>query len=235
MKNEIKEQAIIFRKTTNRPLSNFQIRVNDAAVDIALSQPNLMRKGNRGILLEKARQKVADSGYDFKKGASRSKKYGIVTAPKYSKMNQSVKEQRIKELEEDIADYSNSLEFKNKRLQQAELCKDYKLCDRLSEEIVECKGKLREVQNELKLLQKKSNKAKKRLEKFRKVNETASNMPVRSSTPVSPSASFRDSSPLPSSSHHDVVSEDDNGNVRQCSSDADLCSGDTQQTNSHFQ
>lgn len=74
MKHEIREQAIIYRKTANRPLSNFQMLVNEAAVEIAVSQPSLTRKGNRGILLEKARQLVADNGYNFKKGVSRSKK-----------------------------------------------------------------------------------------------------------------------------------------------------------------
>ena len=64
------------RKNANRPLSNFQVCVNAAAVELALGEPRLLRKGNRGELLEKARKKVADDGYCFKKGKSRSKIYG---------------------------------------------------------------------------------------------------------------------------------------------------------------
>ena len=44
-KNEIKEQAIIYRKTTNRPLTSFQAHVNQAAIELALSQPRLVRSG----------------------------------------------------------------------------------------------------------------------------------------------------------------------------------------------
>ena len=50
LKKEIEDQAIIYRKS---PLTDFQIRVNDAAIDLALLQPSLLRKGNRGILLRK--------------------------------------------------------------------------------------------------------------------------------------------------------------------------------------
>ena len=45
MRKEIEEQAVIYRKTAN---SDFQIRVNAAAVELALGQPSLLRKGNRG-------------------------------------------------------------------------------------------------------------------------------------------------------------------------------------------
>ena len=88
VRQEITDQAIIFRKTTNRPLSDFQLRVNEAAIELALAQPSLVRK--RGELLEMARKKVADDGYCFKKGKSRSKVYGSgdaePTVPKRSNM-----------------------------------------------------------------------------------------------------------------------------------------------------
>ena len=56
-------------------LTDFQERVNAAAVELALQNPALVRKGNRGELLEVARKKVSES-YTFKKGKSRSKMYG---------------------------------------------------------------------------------------------------------------------------------------------------------------
>ncbi len=60
-KMEIQDQAAIFRKTTNRPLTEFQVCVNDAAFELALSQPDLLRKGNRGILLDRKA-----SSYEFR-------------------------------------------------------------------------------------------------------------------------------------------------------------------------
>lgn len=72
MRKEIEQLAVLYRKTTNRPLSEFQHRINDAAIQIAHSDPSLLRKGNRG---EKARLKVAEDKYEFKKGASRFFKF----------------------------------------------------------------------------------------------------------------------------------------------------------------
>lgn len=149
---------------------------------MALLQPSLLRKGNRGLLLEKARKKVADEGYSFKKGVSRSKVYGNVgtNSSKRSKINQDVRENRLKEVQEDLTDLNAHIAFKEKRLSQAESLKDYKLCDRITEEIIECKSRKRELENELRLLNKKDRKAKKRVEALQ-------SKLIRSSTPVSSS------------------------------------------------
>lgn len=69
----ISEQALIYRRDNLTP---FQQKVNSAAVDLALQNPVLIQKGNRGELLNKARARVADEGYNFKKGKSRSRIYG---------------------------------------------------------------------------------------------------------------------------------------------------------------
>ena len=90
-RKEIQDQAVIYQKN---PLTEFQIQVNSAAAEVALLQPSLFQKGNRGLLLEKARKMVADQGYCFKKGASRSKMYGNAGAStlKRSKINQNTRE-----------------------------------------------------------------------------------------------------------------------------------------------
>ena len=143
MRKEIEEQALIFRKIANRPLSDFQVRVNHAAIELALGQPSLLRKGNRGELLEKACRKVADDGYYFKKGKSRSKVYGSsddtepASTTKRPKLNQQMREERIKELEEDLADVCSHITFKDKRCSQAEMARNYKACDEITEEIME--------------------------------------------------------------------------------------------------
>ena len=84
MRKEIEEQALIYRKTANRPLSDFQVRVNDAAIELALGQPSLLRKGNRGELLERARRKVADDGYC----PLRLRCIGVESATKCTRMKQ---------------------------------------------------------------------------------------------------------------------------------------------------
>ena len=49
MRKEIEEQAVIYHKTANRPLNDFEIRVNDAAIELAVGDPSLLRKGNHGV------------------------------------------------------------------------------------------------------------------------------------------------------------------------------------------
>ena len=155
-------QAIIYRKTTNRPLSNFQCKVNEAAIELALAQPNLVRK--RGELLTKARRKVSDDGYCFKKGKSRSKLYGTSpesVVPKRIKLDQKMRDERIKGIEEDIADISSHIAFNEKRCSQTEIAQNYKTCDEVTQEILECKSRKQELEKQLRLLMQKEKRSRK--------------------------------------------------------------------------
>ena len=204
VRQEITDQAIIFQKSTNRPLSDFQLHVNEAAIELALAQPSLVRK--RGELLEMARKKVADDGYCFKKGESRSKVYGSgdaePTVPKRLKLDQNIREERVKELEEDIAEISSHISFKEKRRTQAEIARNYKLCDDLTQEILECKGKKRELEKQLKLLLQKDRRSRKRKDRLKQISESRSRSTTpftsRSTTPLP--VTNRSTTPLPATS-----------------------------------
>ena len=84
--------------------------------------------------MDKARKKVADNGYCFKKGKSRSKIYGNGddtergSAPKQPKLYEKRRQERIKELQ-DLADVASHITFKEKRRSQAEIARNYKICD----------------------------------------------------------------------------------------------------------
>ena len=127
----LKKNVLIYHKIANSALSDFHIRVNDAAIELAFGQPGLLRKGNRGEMLEKAHRKVADDEYWFKKGKSQSKVYGssddIESAftPKQPKLNQQMREERIKELEEDLAEACSHITFKDNWCSQAEMARNY--------------------------------------------------------------------------------------------------------------
>lgn len=103
--DNIKKNAVIFKKSVNRPLSNYQLKINEAAIDVALESPSILC--NRGQLLEKARSKVIEDGYAFVKGKSRSK-YTIdasipgTSANKRAHFDEKVRSNRILELMEDI-------------------------------------------------------------------------------------------------------------------------------------
>ena len=115
-KQEIAEQALIY-KTEKRELTEFEKKVNEAAVELCLKDTTLLR--THGELLEKARKKVADDGYCFRKGRSRSKVYGdegTSSTPKRPKFDKEMRGERIKQIQDDVNDLNQVLAFKEKRL-----------------------------------------------------------------------------------------------------------------------
>ena len=119
--------------------------------------PNLLL--SRQKLLELARTKVNKGGYIFKKGKSRSKQMNDCPAPKRPKTSASVREKHIGELQEDIKDLRDRLQFKEKRRDQASMLRKYKVCDQLSEEISAVKKQLRDHKKELQLWMRKQQQA----------------------------------------------------------------------------
>lgn len=112
----------------------------------------------RGELLEKARRKVADEGYIFKKGRSRSKVYGnpeATTTPKRPKFDEEMVEERLQVVSEELSDISRMLQFKERRLSQAEAAKNYKQCEQVTEEIMSLKSRRHELESEKCIFEKK--------------------------------------------------------------------------------
>lgn len=67
----LREQATVYKKETVRPLSRYQHKINEAAQEICIKSPSMLR--NCSALLDAARVRVNES-YNFKKGKSRSKR-----------------------------------------------------------------------------------------------------------------------------------------------------------------
>lgn len=146
------EMAIIYRKETNRPLNKCQEKLNAASQQLCLRNPGLLRQ--RQFMIDAAREKVI-AGFQFVKGKSRSKK-GLKDeepARKRPKLSQSLRENRIKEIEEDLGDVNDRIGFKDKRISAALNMKEYKKCDDIKEEVTVLKHKRRELEAELKRLQ----------------------------------------------------------------------------------
>lgn len=150
----------------------------------------MVRKGNRGVLLELARKKASET-YSFRKGKSRSKAYGTSKdgspTPKRPKLDKEMRDNRIAELNEIIPDLAKRIAIKESRCQQAETVRNYKLCDELSEEIMHLKSEKREKEKELLLFEKKDIRAKKYEEaKIRRQSDctdTTGSSRSRSTTP----------------------------------------------------
>ena len=70
--------------------------------------------------------------YNFIKGKSRSKSSGSGDTPKRPKTTEALRLKHIGEIEDDIRDLGDQLEFKRKRRNQAELSRNYRECDQLT-------------------------------------------------------------------------------------------------------
>ena len=143
------QQSRIYGKSSNK-LTHYQQSVNKAAAELALEEPSLI--SSRQTLLDRARDLVRESGYEYKKGKSRSKKLITdteITKPKRPKSSEALCNQRIKELEDDLTDFKDRLEFKGKRREQAINSRNFKLCDEITEEMSNIKHKMRSCSQEL--------------------------------------------------------------------------------------
>ena len=148
--------------------------MNAAAAELCLSDVSLLNR--RGELLEKARKKVADEGYVFKKGRSRSKSYGhpvTETTPKRPKYDREMREERLKAIDEEGRDISRMLLFKEKRLAQAESGKNYRLCEQVTDEVMVLKSRKRELNTEKHLFEQKKKRATRREARIRCESESS--------------------------------------------------------------
>ena len=116
--------------------------------------------GRRGDLLNLAR--VQQSVYDYVKGKSRSKRLlsSSLETPKPNRLKicAEIRQKRISALE-DIASLDKQLHFKNKRLEQAENVRNYKLCEEITEEIQFVTKQKRDLSQELRQFREKERKA----------------------------------------------------------------------------
>ena len=156
-KNRIVEESTIYKRPDGQ-LKVFEKCVNSAAKDLCLALLS------RSTLLELARKKVAEEGYTFKKGHSRWKVYGksLSDMPKRPKFDEKMREERIHSIEEELTDISRILQFKEKRLSQHEVDRNYRSCEQVTEEMMSLKGRKRELEGEKTILLKKARRAKKR-------------------------------------------------------------------------
>ncbi len=95
---------------------------------LALDNPALLAR--RANLLELGREKVINCAYTSVKGKSRSNKLGIPDISRRQtrpKVSAELRHKRIGALDEGIANFDEQVRFKEKRRQQAETVRKYKL------------------------------------------------------------------------------------------------------------
>ena len=187
-------QAQIYKKGS---LSIYQQKINDIAGELCARNPALLTQ--RGLLLEEARKCLDRSGYQYKKGKSRSKHFGSGSStdelPTRPKIDKEVRDIRIRQIKEQLSALKDQIHFKEKRIEHGVAQKDFKLCDGLADELHVLKEKRNSFELELQSLLKKEKKADwYQKQKSRKESQTSesnqsctpSPMSSHSGTPVSP-------------------------------------------------
>ena len=143
---EIMEMAKIYKKKTNRPLTPYQKRMNDASRQLCLVNPILLNK--KSLLIAEARQKIIDEGFQFAKGKSRSKflmdSDEQQPPTKRRKLSKNMRAQRMKDIKEDCQDLTDQIKYKEKRIAAYKNSRDYKKCDEVKEEITVLKQQRRQ-------------------------------------------------------------------------------------------
>ena len=104
--------------------------------------------------MKQACELVHTSEYNYKKEKNRFKLVDGSDAetpptPKCPKMDTEMRQQRMQVLEEDIEALNNQMNYKRKRLQNAEINKRYDQCEVISKEIQEVKVRKRALESEL--------------------------------------------------------------------------------------
>ena len=107
--NIFEKKAQIYGRDSSRKLTNYQMKINNAAVDLALENASLLE--SRQLLLEAARKRVNETGYIYKKGKSRYKQIHPTTpeTPKRAKTTDNFHLKQISDLEDDIKDFTDRL------------------------------------------------------------------------------------------------------------------------------
>lgn len=195
-KQRIAEEATIY-KVKKRELTDFEKRVNSAAVQLCLEDVSLLNR--RGELLQQARKRVAEDGYIFKKGRSRSKVYGepdVQGTSKRPKYCQAVRDERLQVLQDELSDVVRVLHFKEKRLAQAEAGKNYRTCEQIMEEMMVLKSRKSELETEKHMLERNQKRAKLRMERLKRrtsessdLDDSISNRSTSKSRSTTPAAS----------------------------------------------
>lgn len=146
---QIEEASVIYKKG---PLSRHQKCINEEAAKIAKQNPALLIEHGRLLVL--ARKAVIDSGYQFKKGRSRSKMFGSgdkSPKPKRQKTDAEIRMARVSEINGEIEQLNRRIHYKEKMLRQAETSKKYKVCDELAECIHDMTKEKKTLEKELSL------------------------------------------------------------------------------------
>ena len=147
LEDEMEEKAKIFGKKGDTKLTKYQAKINDAAVELVKEDQALV--GNRGQLLQKAREKLHASGYTYAHGKkSRSKYFGSVKEKSSTYAKESAREDRLEEVKEQIESCETQIGFLEKGKERAVNSNNYGQAATFEQQCIELKLNVRKLKLE---------------------------------------------------------------------------------------
>ena len=183
----IRQKAKIYGKDSTKKLRLYEQRINESAIQLALEDPTLINC--RQQLLEAARKKVNET-YAFRKGASRAKGSDTDSTPKRLKTSEETRIERIGELEEDVKDFNDRLTYKERVRESANMARNYKLCDQVTEEMSAIRKQKRECEQELAIWKKKQQQSKWYRKKVQATRNTSTGTPESCMSETDPDSEY---------------------------------------------
>ena len=155
----LEEDSKIFGKNSDKPLTHYQMEINKAAFALCKEDASLLKRRNE--LFDKAKQKIDQEGFQYKKRHSRSKVFGQgavddqeVQVAKRVKLSSEVRERRIEEVQSDIATDKDTIMLLEKEKQKCASMSKFGRAAEINEQISRHQKSMRENQQILAKLQK---------------------------------------------------------------------------------
>ena len=166
MDKEMLEQESRIYGKSNENLTQYQKSMNDAAFVLCCKNTQLLK--NKSDLIQLARKKLDDDGYNYAKKRSRSKAFGTglgknevaMTEQKKHKLTQELRQKKVSEVTEDIESMKKVVSYlENERIKLVNMQK-YAQAAQVLEQITEKRREQRKLTEQLTLIQAKEAKSK---------------------------------------------------------------------------
>ena len=163
-RQKIEQESRIYGKADTDNLTKYQKSINDAAFKLCLENVNLIQ--NKGKLLDLARKKLDDDGYNYVKKRSRSKTFGSEQGieedkvEKRQKLTEEMRQRKVSELCEDIETVNKIMScLENERVKLVNMQK-YSQAGQVLQQIAEKRKEKRQLSDQLAIIQAKEARSK---------------------------------------------------------------------------
>jgi hypothetical protein len=154
---KIKRESQIYLLNPDDKLLEYHRAINENAFVIAKENPHLI--ASKKELQKRARKRLHESGFAYKKKESRSKDFGrkstVEKRPTREKLVEEMRVERLSNVEEELKEVDLQLSYASRQRERCANVKEFKKAIEMSKEMEELRQKKRKYQAEKTLLLKK--------------------------------------------------------------------------------